>query len=239
PRSQEQLSLLLQNYEGFEEFRIAIDELNEKEHVAFADDNMDPLPSQEPNSDPSTTSITTSHPAQDSIESENIVIHSNFTTNKNISGTIIDNQSGYITDDEDDSSSDFENDNNRVEIGPSRSQRNVKAEMKKILSKNESKNPIPQVIHPYGIGCFGVNNSRENVPSVYDLFHPKPIGIMALLPYAGTSSANASISIMNVGKNVPTTFVPYAPNEIGSDVGGAIPPNHKGFNHGFGSTGQF
>ncbi|KAL3509481.1 hypothetical protein ACH5RR_028882 [Cinchona calisaya] len=109
---QEQLPPLLQNYEGFEEFGIAIDELDEKEHIAFADDTMEPHPSQEPNNDLGKTSITTSHPAQDSIESENIVIHPRATTNENCSGTIIDNQSGYITDDEYDSSSDSEFDNN-------------------------------------------------------------------------------------------------------------------------------
>ncbi|KAL3509479.1 hypothetical protein ACH5RR_028880 [Cinchona calisaya] len=109
---QDQLPPLLQNYEGFEEFGIAIDELDEEEHIAFVDENMDPPPSQEPNNDPSTTSITTSHPAQDSIESENIVIHPNATTDENSKGTIIDNQSGYIADDEDDSSTDSKSDNN-------------------------------------------------------------------------------------------------------------------------------
>ncbi|KAL3509480.1 hypothetical protein ACH5RR_028881 [Cinchona calisaya] len=109
---QEQIPPLLQNYEGFEEFGITIDEIDEEEHIAFVDDNMDLPPSQEPNSDPGATSITTSHPAQDSIESENLVIHPNATTNENSSGTISDNQSGYITDDEDDSSSDSESDNN-------------------------------------------------------------------------------------------------------------------------------
>ncbi|KAL3509483.1 hypothetical protein ACH5RR_028884 [Cinchona calisaya] len=113
----------------------------------------------------------------------------------------------------------------------------VKAEMQKLMSKNASKNSIHQVIHPYGIGCFGVNNARKNVPSVYDLFRAKAFGVMALPPCAGMSSA--SISIMNVGKNVPTTLVPYDPKETGSDVGGPMPPNHEGFNHGFGGIGLF
>ncbi|KAL3509484.1 hypothetical protein ACH5RR_028885 [Cinchona calisaya] len=98
---QGQLPPLLRNYEGIEEFKIAIDELEEEKHIAFANDNMDHPPSQELDSDSSKTSITNSRPAQDSTDSENLVIRPSANTNENNSSTIIDDQSGYVTDDED------------------------------------------------------------------------------------------------------------------------------------------